>query len=150
MNYDFQIELCAKPEPKIELTTKSLTSFHEILSEPYSSIICDAALLRFRRSVEIFWSLLKDHLCVHEGFVCESPKSCIKMAFKVSLMDEEETVQALEMIYKKEEIRHVTDHANFEEAAEEIYRQVGDYWYLMNEVLRRIVERIELDFPVSP
>jgi len=65
-------------------------------------------------------------------------------------MDEEETVQALEMIYKKEEIRHVTDHANFEETAEEIYRQVGDYWYLMNEVLRRIVERIELDFPVSP
>lgn len=57
-------------------------------------------------------------------------------------MDEEETAQALEMIDKKEEISHVTDHVNLEEAAEEIYRQVGDYWYLMDKVLRRIVERI--------
>lgn len=135
---------------KLELTTKSLTSFHEILSEPYSSIIRDATLLRFQHSVEIFWRLLKDYLCVHEGFVCESPKSCIKMAFKVGLMDEEETVQSLEMIDKKEEIRYITDHANFEEAAEEIYRQVGDYWYLMDKVLRRIVKRIELDFSMSP
>jgi hypothetical protein len=135
---------------KLELTTKYLTYFHEILSEPYSPIIRDATLLRFQHSVEIFWRLLKDYLCVHEGFVCESPKSCIKIAFKVGLMDEEETVQALEMIDKNEEIRHVTDHVNFEEAAEEIYRQVGDYWYLMDKVLRLIVERIELDFPVSP
>lgn len=72
------------------------------------------------------------------------------MAFKVGLMDEEETVQSLEMIDKKEEIRYITDHANFEEAAEEIYRQVGDYWYLMDKVLRRIVKRIELDFSMSP
>lgn len=130
---------------KLELTTKSLTSFHEILSEPYSPIIRDATLLRFQRSVEIFWRLLKDYLCIHEGFVCESPKSCIKMAFKVGLMDEEETVQALEMIDKNEEIRHVTDHANFEDAAEQIYRQVGDYWYLMDKVCRRVIERLEAE-----
>lgn len=135
---------------KLELTTKSLTSFHEILSEPYSPIIRDATLLRFQRSVEIFWKLLKDYLFVHEGFVCESPKSCIKMAFKVGLMDEEETIQALEMIDRKEEIRHIAEYVNFEEVAEEIYRQVGDYWKLMNEVLRRVVEKVGLDFPGSP
>ena len=112
---------------KLKLATKSLISLHEILSEPYSPIIRDATLLRLQRNVEIFWKLLKDYLCVHEGFVCESPKSCIRTAFKVRLMDEEETVQSLEMIDKKEEIRHVADHGNFEEVAEEIYRQVGDY-----------------------
>lgn len=61
-------------------------------------------------------------------------------------MDEEETVQALEVIDKNEEIRHVTDHANFEEAAEEIYRQVGDYWKLMDEVFRCVVERVNVRF----
>jgi len=132
---------------KLELTTKSLSSFHEILSEPYSPIIRDATLLRFQRSVEIFWRLLKDYLCVHEGFVCESPKSCIKMAFKVGLMDEEETVQALEMLDRRTEIKNIAEHANFEEAAEETYRQVGDYWKLMDEVLRRIVEKVESDLP---
>ena len=88
----------------LNITTKSLTSFHEILSEPYSPIIRDTTLLRFQHSVEVFWRLLKDYLCIHEGFICESPKSCIKMAFTVGLMDEE-TVQSLEMIDKKKEIR---------------------------------------------
>ena len=65
------------------------------------------------------------------------------MAFKVGLMDEEETVQSLEMIDRKEEIRHVTEQVNFEEVAEEIYQQVGDYWKLMDKVCRRVVEASE-------
>jgi hypothetical protein len=65
-------------------------------------------------------------------------------------MDEEETVQALDMIDEKEEIRHVAEHVNFEEVAEEIYRQVGDYWKLMDEVCRRIVLKIESDFLGRP
>jgi len=106
---------------KIELATKSLTSLHEILSEPYSLIIRDAILFRFKCSVEIFWKLMKDYLFVHEGVVCESPKSCMRTAFKVGLMDEEYTVKALEMI----DLRLKNEHAYHEEIAEEIYRQVG-------------------------
>lgn len=37
---------------KLEFSTKSLTSLHETLSEPYSPIIRDATLFRFKRSVE--------------------------------------------------------------------------------------------------
>lgn len=124
---------------KIELATKSLTSLQEILSEPYSPIIRDVTFFRFKRSVEIFWRLLKDYLFVHEGFVCESPKSCMRMVFKVGLMDEEETVKALEMI----DLRLKSEHACKEEAVEEIYRQVGVYGKLMDEVCRRVVERID-------
>jgi hypothetical protein len=61
------------PNLKLELTTKFLTLFHEILFEPYSPIISDASLLRFQRSVEIFWKLLKDLLCVNKRLFCESP-----------------------------------------------------------------------------
>ncbi len=50
--------LMQSPNLKLEPITKSLTSFHEILSEPYSTIIRDASLLRFQRSVEIFWKLM--------------------------------------------------------------------------------------------
>jgi hypothetical protein len=102
---------------KLELTTKFLTYFHEILSEPYLPIICGASLLRFQRSTEIFWRLLKDYPGVYEGLICESPKSRMKTAFKVGFMDEEETVQALEIIDKKEEIRNITEHVNFEDVA---------------------------------
>jgi hypothetical protein len=131
---------------KLELTTKSLTSLHEALSGPYSLIIRDATFIRFKRSVEIFWRLMEDYLFVHEGFVCESPKSCMRMAFKIGLMDEEETVKSLEMI----DLRLKSEHACQEEDLEKIYRQVGDYWKLMDEVCRRVVERVESGFPVSP
>ncbi|HII02771.1 TPA: nucleotidyltransferase [Methanosarcinaceae archaeon] len=127
----------------LTVTKNSLTSLQEILSEPYSPIIRDAAILRFNRSVEIFSRLLKDYLCVHEGLVCDLPKSCMRMAFKVGLMDEEETVQALEMIDQREEIGNITEHVNFEEVAEEIYRRIGDYWVLMDKVCRRVVEAVE-------
>lgn len=58
-------------------------------------------------------------------------------------MDEEETVQALEMIDQREEIGNITEHVNFEEVAEEIYRRIGDYWVLMDKVCRRVVEAVE-------
>ncbi|WP_155398373.1 hypothetical protein [Methanosarcina barkeri] len=54
------------------------------------------------------------------------------------------------MIDEKEEIRHVAEHVNFEEVAEEIYRQVEDYWKLMDEVCRRIVIKVESDFRGRP
>jgi hypothetical protein len=59
----------------------------------------------------------------------------MRIAFNVGLMNEEETVKALEMI----DLRLKSEHACQEEDFEEIYRQVGDYWKLMNEVCRRIV-----------
>lgn len=92
-----------------------------------SLIIRDVTLFRFKRSVEIFWKLLKDYLFVHEGFVCESPKSCMRMASKVGLMYEEKTVKALEMI----DLRLKSEHACQEEDVEEIYRQTrvtGNLW----------------------
>lgn len=64
---------------------------------------------------------MKDYLLVYEGFVCESPKPCMKMAFKVGLIDEEETVKALEII----DLRLKNEHAYHKEIAEEIYLQVG-------------------------
>lgn len=127
---------------KTKTATKSLTSFQEILLEPNSPIIRDAALLRFEQSVEIFWRLLKNYLCVHEGLLCESPGSCMRTAFKVGLMSEAEMVQAIKIIEKREEIENITKNVNFEEVAEEIYHQIGDYWKLMDSVCRRVIENL--------
>jgi hypothetical protein len=38
-----------------------------------------------------------------------------------------------------------SEHVYQEEVAEEIYRQVGDYWKLMDEVCRRVTEKVESD-----
>jgi hypothetical protein len=69
----------------------------------------------------------------------------MRMAFKVRLLDEEETVKALEMI----DLRLKNEHACQEEDLEEIYRQVEDYWKLMNEVCRRIIKKLSRIFGVG-
>jgi len=44
------------------------------------------------------------------------------------------------------DLRIKSEHTYHEEAVEEIYRQVGDYWKLMDKVCRRVVEKLESDF----
>lgn len=56
-------------------------------------------------------------------------------------MGEEEASKALEMI----DLRLKSENASQEEVAEEIYRQVGDYWKLMDEVCRQVIEKVESD-----
>jgi hypothetical protein len=68
------------------------------------------------------------------------------MVFKVGLIDEKETVKDIEMI----DLRLKSERAYQEEVAEEIYQQIGDYWKLMDEICRRIIEKIESDFWSKP
>ncbi len=42
--------------------------------------------------------------------------------------------------------RNLISHTYHEEVAEEIYQQVESYWKLMDEIFRRVVEKLELDF----
>jgi hypothetical protein len=48
---------------------------------------------------------------------------------------------ALLMIY----LRLISEHSYKEEVAEEIYRQVGDCWKLMDRVCRLVVEKLRND-----
>jgi len=43
------------------------------------------------------------------------------------------------------DLRLKSENASQEEVAEEIYRQVGDYWKLMDEVCRQVIEKVESD-----
>ena len=83
---------------RIEYAEKALKTFKVITEEPYSVIVRDAAIKRFEYTSEIFWKVIKDYLEVHEGIICNSPKSCFKEVFKVGLLSEEETIKILEMV----------------------------------------------------
>ncbi len=126
---------------RAESATKALKTLHEITEEPYSTIIRDASIKRFEYSFDIFWKFIKDYLRVREGIECASPKSCFREAFKVGILSEEETVKTLEMT----DDRNLSTHTYDEEAVEEIYHQIRDYWVLMDRVCRRVVEAIEAE-----
>jgi nucleotidyltransferase substrate binding protein (TIGR01987 family) len=123
---------------RYETTIKALKTLKEIVEEPYSTIVRDAAIKRFEYSFDIFWKFIKDYLRVQEGIECASPKSCFREAFKVGILSEEETVEVLEMT----DDRNLSTHTYDEKAIEEIYHQVGDYWKLMDELSGRFVKKV--------
>lgn len=127
-----------KLEILIRDTSKALATFKEITRTPYSIIVRDAAIQRFEYSFEISWKLIKEFLKQQEGIICNSPKSCFRDAFRMKLLSEEEAITALEMT----DDRNLTSHTYHEELAEEIYGKIGGYYNLMENIYKRINERI--------
>lgn len=116
---------------KYDDTIKALETLKNILEEPFSVIVRDAAIQRFEYSFEIMWKFLKDYLKEKEGIICNSPKSCFREAFSVGLLNEEETILSLEMT----DDRNVTSHTYKEEVAEMLYKKIGKYFKLMENLI---------------
>ena len=128
-----------KIEALIRDTKKALDTFKEILNEPFSVIVRDAAIQRFEYSFEVIWKLLKEYLKEKEGIICNSPKSCFREAFNVQILDEEETIKALEMT----DDRNLTSHAYIEKVAQKIYERLSDYSELTNKIFNYISKNLE-------
>lgn len=113
---------------------RALNTLIEILKEPFSIVVRDAAIQRFEYTFEAVWKLVREYLHEVEGIVCVSAKSCIRSAVSVGLMNEEEGVAALEMV----DDRNLTSHTYHEEVAQKIFSKLYDYSRLMSLLLERI------------
>jgi nucleotidyltransferase substrate binding protein (TIGR01987 family) len=122
----------------IKTAEKALSTLQEITSTSYSRIVRDAAIKRFEYTFEVIWKLTKTYLEKNEGIIANSPKSCFKEAFKVSLIDEKESILALEMT----DDRNMTSHIYHEELAEDIYKKIKQYFVLMNRIFNTIKSKV--------
>lgn len=114
--------------------SKALTTLQQILEEPFSIIVRDAAIQRFEYTFEALWKFLKEYLKEQEGITCNSPKSCFREAFSSGLLTEEETVRFLEMT----DDRNMTTHTYKEEVSQILYARIPDYYNLTDTLLQRI------------
>ncbi|WP_094227446.1 HI0074 family nucleotidyltransferase substrate-binding subunit [Methanolobus psychrotolerans] len=126
---------------KAKVAKRALGTLQEIMDEPYSVIIRDAAIQRFEYTFEAIWKLIKEYLLEREGIVCNSPKSCFREAFKMHLINEDESMQALYMT----DDRNMTTHTYHEDVAEEIYKELAGYYGLMNKIYTNIIRDSGLD-----
>lgn len=126
-----------KLKMKARVAKRALETLEEILNEPYSVIIRDAAVQRFEYTFEATWKLIKEYLYEVEGIVCNSPKSCFREAFKIDLINEDESMQALYMT----DDRNMTTHTYHEDVAEEIYKELRGHYILMNKIFLRIMSK---------
>jgi nucleotidyltransferase substrate binding protein (TIGR01987 family) len=124
-----------KLEMKAKVAKRALGTLQEIMEEPYSMIIRDAAVQRFEYTFEAIWKLVKEYLIEREGVICNSPKSCFREAFRMHLINEAESMQALYMT----DDRNMTTHTYHEDVAEEIYKELSGYYALMNKIYTNIV-----------
>ena len=58
----------------------------------------------------------------HEGIICKTPKECLKSAFKIGLIEDEETF--LNML----EDRNKTSHIYSKEDSEEIFERIKEIY----------------------
>lgn len=127
-------------EIKYKDACKALETLKEILREPFSKIIRDAAIQRFEYTFEAFWKFLKEYLREKDGIVSSSPKACFREMFSLGFLTEDQTVQCLDMTDKRNEISHTYK----EEVAQMIYSKVGEYSSLMESLLKKLESRIKL------
>lgn len=112
---------------------KAVKTLEEILKEPFSVVIRDAAIQRFEYTFEAVWKFLKEYLKEQEGIVSNSPKGCFKEAFRVKLLTEKESVAFLEMT----DSRNDTSHTYKEEVATKIYKKLDKYCRLIKNLLKK-------------
>ena len=66
----------------------ALARLREVLAQPENDVSRDAAIQRFEFCFELAWKAIQER-ARDEGMDCQSPKSCLKLAFKNSwILDE--------------------------------------------------------------
>jgi nucleotidyltransferase substrate binding protein (TIGR01987 family) len=95
---------------------KSLTGFEEVLSSGKSFVYTQAAIKTFEITTELAWKLIQTYLSESNGFVCNSPKECVRIAFQNELISDD--IYWLEII----DIRNRTVHTYSQKYIEHIYQ----------------------------
>jgi len=125
-----------KLKRRTEELGKALKTLKEITREPYSVVVRDAAIQRFEYTFEAFWKFLRDYLREAEGIRSNSPKSCFREALGAGLISEEQSMTCLEMT----DDRNLISHTYIETVADQIYRKIGSYCKLMEEIFNLVEE----------
>jgi nucleotidyltransferase substrate binding protein (TIGR01987 family) len=114
--------------------TRALATLDDILKEPFSVIVRDAAIQRFEYTFEAVWKYVKEYLKEKEGLIANSPKSSFRELFSMGLASEEEVEALLEMTDR----RNDTSHTYKQEVAQMIYDSLKVFASLMSTILKKI------------
>lgn len=100
----------------------------EVLHLKKTDVIRDSAIKRFELCFDLAWKTIKWY-AKNQGVECYSPRSCIKTAFQLKLINYDE--KWLKMI----DDRNLTAHLYKEEYADQVYSRLSDYLELFKKLL---------------
>ena len=99
-------------------------------------IVMDATIRRFEFTFETAWKSVK-LVAKAVGYDCKSPKGCLKLAYQMGWIDDEE--RWLELL----EARNLTSHTYDQEIAMEVYETVKENFQVFGSLLRELREEID-------
>ena len=114
---------------------KSLKAFDEVLALDKTFVYTQAAIKTFEITTELSWKLMQTYLRESNGYVCNSPKECVRLAFQNELINED--TYWLEII----DIRNRTVHTYSQKYIEHIY---NDYLPKALKTFQNFYEIIKL------
>ncbi len=96
----------------------------------------DGVIQRFEFTFELFWKTLK-FILEYQGISCASPRQCLKEAFKMGLIEDDEIF--LDMLSD----RNLSSHVYEEKIAEEIFKRIEKvYSRVLKETIRKLEEKL--------
>lgn len=113
----------------------SVESLKEGVHQAQDDLDKDGVIQRFEFTFELLWKTLKIFL-EGEGIECITPKECLKSAFRVGLIENEQT--ALDML----EDRNKTSHTYDKEESQKIFKKIEEnYFPFIQGILNKLEER---------
>lgn len=112
--------------------TSAIARLHEVLAQPETDVSRDAAIQRFEFCFELAWKAIQER-ARNDGMDCQSPKSCLKLAFKNSWIADEPAWLA--MLVDRNQTSHTYDEA----LAKEVYNRLRGYLPLFEELAKKLV-----------
>ena len=102
----------------------AIVRFNEALRATETDLTRDAAIQRFEFCFELAWKVIQEQVRT-EGLDCQSPKSCLKLAYKNGWIGNE--TGWLAML----EDRNRTAHTYDEALAKDVYRRLSSHLPLL-------------------
>lgn len=127
----------SKLEEKFDSYSTALRRLKEAIDmykQDENAVLLDGTIQRFEFTVELGWKLLKEYLEYEKFGDFNSPRSTIKEAYKVGLIQDGESW--LDML----DDRNLTSHTYDETVAKEIYRNILTNHY---DILKKLEEKMK-------
>lgn len=113
----------------------STKRFKEVLKMRSSVPIRDASIKRFEITFELSWKLLKA-LMHDQGFICNSPKTCLQQAFSIGLIKDNPLWSDMA------NDRNSSVHTYSEIFAVALYHKLSGYLKLFQELERGVKQHV--------
>ena len=111
----------------------AIARLREVLNQPETDVSRDAAIQRFEFCFELAWKAIQER-AREEGLDCQSPRGCLRVAFKALWVEDEQGWVA--MLGDRNQTSHTYD----EDLAKTVYRRLRNYLPLFDALAKKLAQ----------